>query len=299
MQKINSYLVFFGLKLLSFLPLPLLYGLSNFLSWLLIHFIGYRKKVILKNLNNAFPEKNKEELQRILKGFYRFLCDLIVESIYSFSISKKDLVKRVSIDNADLILDYLKQKRPVVITLGHYGNWEWLGLRSGTVLPKHILSLYRPLKNKTMNELIVRNRQRFGLGLINEFQSSRLIPEYYSNDTEALSYAIAFIADQAVTPRRAYWIDFLNQNTNFVKGPDRYAKKFDAAVVHAQLTRKRRGYYNINLSLITEHPEHCADGFIIKRFAEKLEQQIKEDPTCWLWSHNRWKYGDNDGVRDV
>ena len=73
--------------LISLLPFPLLYLLSDFVYFILFYCIGYRKKVILTNLRNAFPEKSDAEINVIFKSFYHYLCDLIFEVLKVLTIS--------------------------------------------------------------------------------------------------------------------------------------------------------------------------------------------------------------------
>lgn len=290
MQRILSYLLYYLLKLISFLPLWFLYIISDILAFLVHRIFGYRKKVILENIKGSFPEKSDEEINEIVRNFYQFFTDLIMESIDSFSISSVDLIDRVQIDNEEVLTQYLNAGKHVVIMVGHYGNWEWLGLRSGFVSSKHIYSLYKPLKNKTINELLITNRQRYGLGLVNDQKAYLELPKLLTPIEEGEGNGVAFIADQSARPEKAYWIDFLNRKTTFFKGPERYAKKFDCVVIYGGIRRVSRGRYSIFAKLITENPNSMGEGEMMTEFARLLEEQIQEAPPYWLWSHRRWKY---------
>ena len=82
---------------ISLLPYPLLYFISDFLFLVLYRIIGYRKQVVLTNLKNSFPDKSNLELKEIMTAFYRHFCDIVLESVKSFTISEEQLRKRLII----------------------------------------------------------------------------------------------------------------------------------------------------------------------------------------------------------
>ncbi len=288
MQNVVSRLTFFLVKMFSFLPLSFLYLLSDVLYFVLFHITGYRKKVVYENLQHSFPNKNEKEVNSIAQSFYKHLSDLIFESIKSFTISKSSIIRRVEIENLDFIHQFRQNHENVIVVFGHYGNWEWLGLSSSAQIQPEVFALYRKIKNQVLNGLIKNNRGRFGLHLIGEKEAyQKVLPALNSGDHWSL---IGFIADQSAHPKRAYWIDFLNQKTTFVKGPEIYAKKADCPILYFDLQKVKRGYYKGRFELLAEHPNQFTDGEIIKKFAHRLEQQIQKEPAFWLWSHKRWKH---------
>src|SRR5690606_41797812 len=93
----KSSVVNFFVYVVSLLPFWLLYRLSDLLYVILYYVVKYRKAVVYENLRNAFPEKSANEHKKIAKKFYRFLPDLIVESIKMRSISAEEAKKRMAI----------------------------------------------------------------------------------------------------------------------------------------------------------------------------------------------------------
>ena len=77
--------------LLSLLPMKILYLLSDFLYLIFFYIIGYRKKVVLGNLQLAFPKKELDELRTIQKKFFKHFTDIFIESIKAFTISEKTI----------------------------------------------------------------------------------------------------------------------------------------------------------------------------------------------------------------
>ena len=101
---------------LSILPISFLYILSNLLCFLLFRIVGYRKSIVKKNLKNSFPNSSSSDRVHIMKEFYKHFCDLMIEGIKSFTISQKQLSKRFIIKNHNIIDEYAKKGKSVIIT---------------------------------------------------------------------------------------------------------------------------------------------------------------------------------------
>ena len=134
-----------ALKILSKLPLWVLYGFSNFLGFLIGKVIRYRKKIVLENLRNSFPEKSEKELRSIARGFYRNLSDIIVETIKGITISKQELVRRVKFKNVELMDNYCREGKSMLVLNIHQCNWEWLLISGCIQLNFPIDAVYTPL----------------------------------------------------------------------------------------------------------------------------------------------------------
>ena len=94
-------LLHFFLKLLSSIPFRVLYALSDGLYYLLYYGVGYRRKVVRRNLTECFPEKELPEIKRIEKQFYRFFVDMVFESAKMTTISAEEISRRMKFINAE------------------------------------------------------------------------------------------------------------------------------------------------------------------------------------------------------
>ena len=100
-MKFVYYIVFASWYVLSLLPLRVLYGVSDLLYFPLFYCVKYRRRIVHKNLVNSFPEKSEKEILHIEKQFYRFFCDYVVETIKLFSMSKKEMMRRMTFGGLD------------------------------------------------------------------------------------------------------------------------------------------------------------------------------------------------------
>ncbi|WKN31828.1 lysophospholipid acyltransferase family protein [Porifericola rhodea] len=273
------------IKLISRLPLSVLYLFSDFLYFLLRFVTAYRKRVIMKNLRNSFPEKSEKELIYIKNRFYRHLGDVIVESIKTLTISEAELNQRVKLINPEVITTFYDQGQSVIGLSSHQGNWEWMLVSCSSQLPFHIDAVYMQLKNNFFDGVMQKIRGRFGATPIEKRTSFR------SMMLQKKVSITAMVADQrAQKSQYQYYTTFLNQETGFYEGPERIAHKLKRPAFIVDMKRERRGYYSIHFHVIDKPPFNKEPNYITKQFARLIEEAIQERPAEWLWSHNRWKY---------
>jgi KDO2-lipid IV(A) lauroyltransferase len=270
----------------SLLPFRLLYVVSDGMYWLLFKMIGYRRSVVLTNLRNSFPERTEAELQVIADRFFRWFCDLTLETLKTLTISPEEVRKRVEFRNIDLLRHYAREGRSVILVLGHYGNWELAGARYSQErdIPQ-LYVIYHPLANGRFDRLMHRMRTRHGTKLYTMREASKAM----LRDKDQLT-ATAFIADQTPAPERAYWMRFLEQDTPVFLGTETLARKLDQPVIYISITRPRRGYYCMALELLAAEPTGTYPGVITEAHTRRLEADIRNVPELWLWTHRRWKH---------
>lgn len=271
---------------ISLLPFPLLYLLSDVLYFLIYKVIGYRKQVVLTNLRNSFPEKTEAEIQAIAGKFYRWFCDLTLETLKTLTISPATVRDRVEFAGTEILRDHAERGQSVIIVLGHFGNWELAGARYSAEpgLPQ-LYVIYHPLQNKHFDRLMHRMRTRHGTKLYTMKETSKAMLR-----DRHLNTATAFIADQTPSPERAYWMDFLGQDTPVFLGTEALARKLAYPVVYISITRPRRGYYHMQVETLVADPVNTSEGEITEIHTERLERDIRNYPDLWLWTHRRWKH---------
>lgn len=281
------YLALPFVYMVSLLPFPVLYLLSDGIYFLLYYVSGYRKKVVEENLRNAFPEKSDREIEKISREFYRYLCDLFLETFKTLTISKKKMVNHCSFhpDTVALFEQLAADRKSAILVMGHKGNWEWAGNTFSILCPQQLYVIYHPLANPHFNGLIYKMRTRFGTRLIAMQDTFR---DMLANRKEV--NATAFIADQTPHPQNAHWMTFLQQDTPVFKGTEKIAQKMNQPVVYVSVQRIKRGYYTVGAELLFSQPAGIPDGEITEAHTRKLEEDIIAQPATWLWSHRRWKH---------
>lgn len=248
---------------------------------------SYRIKVVRKNLASAFPEKSIQELRRIEREFYIQFCDLVVESIKLYRISKDELVKRCKLTQAsiDMLIPYKNQNRSVALISGHCGNWEWVGSAYSAQGPLPLAVSYMLFPNPFLNRFLVRLRSRFGSMLV---PTVDVVKDMIRN--KHVPRAIGFIADQAPHRDYLFWISFMHQETPVFTGPEKVSQKFNLPVFFIHIKKIKRGFYEISTEKITDDPGTLPEGKLTALHTRLLEKDLEAQPFNWLWSHNRWKY---------
>lgn len=284
MQAFLFYITYPFIYFVSILPFRALYLLSDGLCYGL-RLSGYRKKVILKNLQNSFPEKTQAEIQLICKAYYRYLCDLILETLRTLRMSETESKQRCAFHVPAWLTKLQEEKKSFIIVMGHYGNWEWAGPSFSLNTGFQLVVIYRPLSNIYFEKMMCSMRTRFGTRIT---PVNLTLRDMVANRKDLT--ATAFIADQTATKDHAYWMTFLNQDTAVFTGPEKLAIKFNYPVVYMNVQRPRRGYYEVFPELLIENPSLAKENEITEMFMARLEEEILRDPIPWLWSHRRWKH---------
>lgn len=270
---------------LSLLPMWVLYGFSNLLSFIFTYIFPYRKEVIAQNLKRSFPNKSEEEINKLRKAFYRHFCDILIEGIKNLSISEKQLRKRMLVENPEVMAELFHQGKSVLLVSGHFNNWEWLITAQNLLLKHKAVGIGMPLSNKFWDENVNRRRARFGMDIIH----SKIVKDYFE-DAHSKPIATLILSDQSPgDSHKAYWMEFLNQQTAVLFGCEQLAHSYNHAVVFFECKKVKRGYYSLHFQLITDNPKSCHWGEITEKHTKLLEQCILKNPEQWMWSHKRWK----------
>ncbi len=286
MQRLFYNIAYPIFWLLSKLPMRLLYLLSSVLFIIVYYIIGYRKKVVKTNLSLAFPEKSQAERDIITKDFFVHLCDIIVETLKALTISEKDVLQRFVVTNPEILEPYYNNDRSVLIMAGHYCNWEWSGILN-KVLIYNAHAVYKPLRNKEFDALIKKTRERFGGTIVS---NKHIVPALFRKWKKGEKTLTYILSDQSPKQDSYKHRDtFMGIDVPVFTGTEELAKKFDFSVLYVQVNKVRRGYYAATFVPIAENPKEYEDFQITRMFLDLLENQIKEKPEYYLWSHKRWK----------
>jgi KDO2-lipid IV(A) lauroyltransferase len=283
---LNNTLVAF-LIVLSWLPFWILYGISNVFYVFIRYVVKYRYRVISDNLKHAFPEKPEAEIRRIRNRFYQHFADVFVETIKAYSISEKQIEKRVVIKGMDGINACYNRGANIAILAMHHNNWEW-----GSFVQRKTnytgLMIYDPVRgNQAFEKFLVKYRTRWGGMCVPVHKSARTIVELKRIGNPV---ALWLGADQTPPASSKFWTIFLNRETPFFTGPEKIAAKTNQPVFFHHTRKTGRGKYEINFIPLIENPRDSGPNEILLRYVQKMEEIIREEPEYYLWSHRRWKH---------
>jgi Kdo2-lipid IVA lauroyltransferase/acyltransferase len=280
------YIIYGFLYLLSLLPFPVLYFISDGIYFFLYYVFAYRKKIVIANLKIAFPDKKDKELKKISKQFYHNLTDTFMEIIKLISMSDKIFNKRCTGDFS-LVDELIKKGKNVQLHAGHQFNWEFGSLfmsKEIKTIPSY--AIFMPINNKAMERLFLKIREKYGTLFIKatEFREKRegIFKE---------RFVFFLAADQNPgNPATAFWQNYFSKPAPFITGPEIGAIKNDTAVVFVRSKIIKRGHYVLECTLCTENAAATFRGEITIAFRDFLEKIIREEPHNYLWTHRRWKW---------
>lgn len=274
------------------LPMGVLYAFS-YAGYLLLRYVArYRLRTVRVNLAASFPDKSRRELRRIERGFYRHFADNAVESVKMLHISADEMRRRMRFENVELIDRLFGEGHDIVAYFSHCGNWEWA---TSVALNTHTRSgseadygfVYRPLKDKLFDAMMLEIRTRFGASA---YPKATVFRELIRLRRSGKRFITGFMSDQKPShgdPTQV--LMFLNHPTAMITGTETVARKLDTAVIYWDMRRERRGYYVIDCKLITPSAAAEQPGVVTAEYARLLQQTIERQPSMWLWTHKRWK----------
>ena len=283
------HILFFFLKLLSYIPFWALYIVSDCLYYPLYYVVRYRRGVVRRNLVESFPQKSLKEIVKIEKEFYHYFADQVLETCKMTTISKEQVRSRMKFVNVDKVKEVMKQGKRVALYMGHYGNWEWTSsLQLWLDDDMKVVQIYHQLANENFDRLMLHNRGRMGGLNVEMRKTARYITGMASSGVVGI---VGLIADHSPRKKDAtYFIPFLNHNTPVVTGTERVVKKFGLSAWFLDVRRVKRGYYEAEFVEIEDNSRQLPDFELTDRYFKLLEKMIMRAPEFYLWTHKRFKY---------
>lgn len=290
MQYISYIFIYTILKLLSLLPMHMLYVISDFLYVIVFRLVKYRVKVVDNNIQMALPSIKKDQRQQIVKTFYAQFCDIMVEMIKTLSISEKEIKKRFQFTNIQLLHAYKQKNKSIVIMAPHYASWEW-GIILGKYVTFKVFAVYTKLQNKYFDQLVRKIRSKFNAELHSTTQAMKAFAEFENNNQKGI---YVFLSDQS--PMRKpnnHWEKFMGIEVPVHMGAEAFIRKHDLNVLYMKISKRKRGYYQVEFVEFAPNPLELEPYELTRRFLDLVEEQIKKNPALYFWTHKRWKHRRN------
>jgi KDO2-lipid IV(A) lauroyltransferase len=271
---------------ISRLPYWMIYGVSHLLYVVLYQWIGYRKKVVRKNIERVFADHTPAWRLQLERDFYRHFCDLICETVKQFHISQSDAEQRMKHLNTAVFAPFAQKGQSVIIAGGHMGNWELWGVSAALAIPHEIIGVYKRLSDPFFDQKLRSSRGKWGTKLV----ATKEIAQYLKDHVNDLKATVLAIDQSPANPQKAYWTSFLGQETACYFGPEKLAQEWNMPIVYGHIVKTKRGHYETTYEVVCEDPQQMGYGQIIELLNQKLEADILAHPHLWLWSHKRWKH---------
>ncbi len=255
---------------------------------ILKYVVRYRNQVVTSNLQNSFGDRyTKAQIALIKSRYYDVLVRYIQETFQIISFDRKKITKRVRIAQKENWETYFAGQNSVIIAASHYGNWEMNMVVFPALTARRVVAFYKPISDPMLDAYMKKIRSVHGLELYAIEQTGRIMAALKG---EKVLYI--FIGDQSpLNMNGVYWNTFLEQDTPWLNGAEKLARKFNYPVVYLQQVPEHRSpfSYTLRFQIISSNPQEEAPGLITEKYSRILEEEILDKPEYWLWSHKRWK----------
>ncbi|MDR0422507.1 MAG: lysophospholipid acyltransferase family protein [Proteiniphilum sp.] len=289
-KKGTGYTLLYAMAYLhALLPFRILYIISDILYLIIYYLVRYRRRLVRKNLRNAFPEMPEKSIVKIEKKFYRHLCDYFMETVKTLHLTDGEARRRMRFENPEVINRLTAGGKSCILSLGHYGNWEWVPAVVTHFIPGVEQGfIYKKLHSAAFDRLFLKMRTRFGSCPIEMHGAFRQMIRFRDGGKTLVA---GFLSDQRPSPRQeCYWTLFMNRLTPVQTGMEKIARYLGTSVVYLDMRKVKRGYYTGKFSVITPDAGGTPEFAITERYVRKLEETVMREPSCYLWSHDRWKF---------
>jgi len=240
-----------------------------------------RKKIVLKNLEIAFPDLNQEEREELAKDVYRKYLGYFADIVKSMNISKDSLKQKVTIRGQENLEKVLNSDKPIIFMTAHFGNWE--------IAPKVIGAFYKPMvvlmrefDNPKIGDFFKQSRASFNITPIDKNGSAREILRAFKSGK-----ALGVLIDQHTSSSKAIEVDFFNQKVKFNRSISTFADKFGAVVI------PMFSYLEDDKYILEFLEPKTFEGCTVESFtqwqATTIENMIKKHPSEYYWFHKRFK----------
>jgi Kdo2-lipid IVA lauroyltransferase/acyltransferase len=286
-MKIFKYLIQFLIISIFFIIFRILgYKIASDFGAFISSFFGpmFRSKKLIKdNIKNSLSKINDIEILKITETMWSNYGRILSDYMFINKFRKSKLDKHLIIDGQEIFEKIKKNKKPVIFISGHFNNFELMAMeieKSGI----NLAAIYRPLNNFFLNKLmehvrkkyICKNQIKKGISGIRE------MIRHYKNGT-----SIALMIDQRVS--EGISSNLFNRPALTTTIPAQFVKKFDCPIVPVYIERINKYDYKMTVNKPINFSKEETIQSITNNLNNWLEKMIKNQPSQWIWSHNRWK----------
>lgn len=261
---------------------------SRFAAHVAYHVLKVRRDLAERNIALAFPEKSREEVDRIVKQVYCNLAENVVEVLRLPLVrTAEDAASLVDIDTRYFRSVSSGRTAGAVLVSAHFGNWELLGVAFGYLVgPMTVVA--KRLKNAEIDREINRLRAISGNTVVYKRQALR-------EGLRRLRQGgiMSILADQS-DPKGGFFTGFLGRKSSVFLGPAFLALKTGVPLFVCICRRTGKGRYAMEFEEIDHSdlgPTRSDAEELARRYTRVLERYIRCYPEEWFWLHNRWKRG--------
>jgi Kdo2-lipid IVA lauroyltransferase/acyltransferase len=273
---------------ISILPRPVARAAGIGLGQLVYLLHGKLRRVGMRNLQLAFPDKSAHERRKILRGEFTSLGRQLAEVCLFPSYTRENVTKIVVYDGFENFERAETRGKGVIYLTAHLGGWE-LSAFAHSIQGHPLHVVMRGMDNPFLDRFITHLRTMHGNRAVDKGNFVRgLLSAMKAGET------VGILMDTNMTPPQGVFVDFFGIPACTASGLARIALRTDAAVVPGftiwdRELRKYRLRFDPALALIRTGHEEADIVANTALFTKVIEQYVRRYPDQWLWVHRRWK----------
>lgn len=276
------------MKLLFAYPSRKLCLFAGRILGLIFYYLDKRHRLIaLTNLTAAFgPERTSAELKRIARESFIHFGEFLAE-INKFPRLKEERKSRLFlVEGEENLLEALSKEKGALLFSAHYGNWE---IAPYFLTKKGKMSIVaRPLDNKLLEAQLLNLRESLGTKVIYKHQATKQILQSLRENR-----MIALLIDQNVLKSQAVFVDFFGKKAATTPSLAAFFLRTRAPLLPVFCYPTSSHMYQLEIFpplKISLEEDYDRDILKITQICTMIiEDQIRKNPSYWLWFHNRWK----------
>lgn len=275
--------------LLRILPPWLIRSFGSAIGWFCFRAVRSRTDRALRNLAHVMPERTDAERREMIERCWKHFSVETLEYIRVGSADPEEVRERIDVIGADEVARAVALGRGLMVYSAHFGPWEWaIGSLNRVKLPVAIVA--RPLDNELLDEMLINSRRRFDVEMVPKRNAARALMKKLSRRE-----AVLILPDQAVSPREGILVPFLGRPAWTTPAPARLALRHGAPIVG--LFGYRRGdrvVVELTPPILTHELDETPENIehLTRQINDEISRRVMEEPTTWLWMHDRWKRAD-------
>ena len=275
------------IKFVGILPRPLARAVGISIAWLVYLLHRKLRRVGMRNLELAFPEKTPSERKKILHGVFTSLGRQAAEVCLFPRYTRENVSQTVVYEGFENFERALARGKGVMFLTAHLGAWE-LSAFSHSLYGHPLNVVMRPLDNPYLDRLTRRYRTMHGNKAVDKDFARGLIAALRKGETVGVLMDTNMIASQGV------FVDFFVHQACTATGVARVALKTDAAVVPGftiwdPVLKKYRLRFDPAVKLVQTKDREADVVANTALFTKIIEDYVRRYPDQWLWVHRRWK----------
>jgi KDO2-lipid IV(A) lauroyltransferase len=287
-ERSRSYPAGLFLSVINLIPLKWRISLFEGLSGLIYALDDRHRRIALRGLTLAFPEKDLKERNAIARSAFRNLARVAAEFFSLPRLNEKNFTRYITFEGLENFQKAYEKEKGILILTAHFGNWEWMAALFPLQSHHPVHVVVRPLDSRFLDSMVEQLRMRTGNQAIPKQKAMGQILRLLK-----AGEIVGILLDQNMAWQEGVFVDFFGEKACTNTGMALLALKTGTPVLPAFNIRQKDGRYRVviepEISLVRTGDKERDVTENTQRFTQIIERYVRNYPDQWLWLHQRWK----------